>query len=177
MTTRCHYEVTSASASSPARSAAAGSYALALAGGEGTYATVTARIEKAPAAPGKSTLRQTKLEAEPEAPLTELELAGIFREVVSGGVQVLLSAEDSGESEKSLTLAIPAAIQAAKLKTGNSYLATATVGGDGSLTLTGIAGDEHVKGADDAGSAQGNLKRAGASAAATPSPARVSSSR
>ena len=43
-------------------------------------------------------------------------------------------------------------------------MATANVGADGVLTLAGIASDEHRKGADDATTAQGDLKRAGTDA-------------
>jgi hypothetical protein len=124
----------------------------------GAYATVTARIEKARDVPGKSILRQAKLEVEPEA-LTELELAGIVREVVPGVGQLLFSVDDRGESKKSLTLAVGTPIDTAKLKTGDSYLATVTVGGEGSLALTGIASDERIAGADDPATAQGVLAR------------------
>ena len=54
---------------------------------------------------------------------------------------------------------MPKEIDASKLKAGDSYLATAELSEDGSLALKGIAGDERSKGADDAGSAQGDLKR------------------
>jgi hypothetical protein len=78
--------------------------------------------------------------------------------------QLLLSADDNRESEADLTLTVPKDIDAAKLKPGDSYLATATIEEDGSLTLSGIAGDEHTKGANNPASAQGDLKRAPVSA-------------
>ena len=63
------------------------------------------------------------------------------------------------ESSQDLTLAVPPTIDPNKLKIGDSYLATATVDEDGSLTLAGIASDERTRGADDASSAQGDLQR------------------
>ena len=42
---------------------------------------------------------------------------------------------------------------------GDSVVATATVEEDGSLTLSGLAGDEGRKGAEDVALAQGDLKR------------------
>jgi hypothetical protein len=136
----------------------------------GAYATVTARIEKATDARGGSILRQAKLEVEPETPLSELELAGIVKEVVPGGGRLLFSVDDRGESEKSFVLAVGASIDTAKLKAGDSYLVTVTVGGDGSLALTGIASDERAVGADDPAATQGVLARqAGGPKRATPS--------
>ncbi len=117
----------------------------------GAYVTVTAQIG--------DELSQRKLELEPGPPSTYLDLAGIFREVSPETGQLLLSADDAGESEADLTLSLPKEIDASKLKAGDSYLATAELGEDGSLALKGIAGDERSKGADDAGSAQGDLKR------------------
>jgi hypothetical protein len=143
----------------------------------GSYVDLTARIEKSTDPKAPATLKQAQLTVESAPPLTELELAGIFREEVPGAGQLLFSSDDSGESDRTLTLAVSTTIQAAKLKPGDSYLATATVGADGSLTLTGIASDERTKGADDFSSAQGALKRAGASSSARPSPAPAAASR
>jgi hypothetical protein len=127
----------------------------------GSYVTVTATIEVAPAVEPNavSALVQRKIEIEPGPPSTYLDLAGIVKEVPSETNQLLLSADGSGESEATLTLTIPTQIDATRLKPGDSYLATATVEEDGSLTLAGIAGDERTKGADDPASAQGDLKR------------------
>lgn len=116
----------------------------------GTYVTVTARIDD-------DGLWQQKIEPEPGPPSTYLDLAGIVGELTEG--KLAFSADGAGESDADLVLSVPKGIDASKLTAGDSYLATAEVGEDGSLTLKGIAGDEHRKGADDAGSAQGDLKR------------------
>jgi hypothetical protein len=117
----------------------------------GTYVTVTASFD--------SGLRQEKVETEPGPPSTYLDLAGIVKEVLPETNQLLLSADDNRESEADLTLAVPSEIDITKLKSGDSYLATAEVDPDGSLKLSGIASDEHTRGADDPASAQGDLKR------------------
>jgi len=124
----------------------------------GAYVAVTAAIET-PAEPNaKPALVQSKVELEPGPPSTYLDLAGVVEEVLPDG-HLLFSADDARESGAHLTLAVPASIDASKLKAGDSYLATATVEADGSLTLSGIAGDEHSKGADDPAGAQGDLAR------------------
>jgi hypothetical protein len=130
----------------------------------GSYVTVTARIE-APEAPEgisnpktDSILVQRKVEVDSIPPSTYLELAGMVKEVLPDG-HLLFSADWAGESESSLALAVPANIDVKELKLGDSYLATAEVAEDGSLSLKGIASDERRKGADDASSAQGDLAR------------------
>lgn len=124
----------------------------------GSYVTVTAEIEESEEPRALPALVQSKVEVEPGPASTYLDLTGIVEEVLSDG-HLLLSADWAGESEASLMLTIPAEIDAGKLKVGDSYLATAEIEQDGSLTLKGIAGDEHSKGADDVTSAQGDLKR------------------
>jgi hypothetical protein len=116
----------------------------------GTYATVTATLDTG--------LQQKKLEPEPGPPSTYLDLAGVVKEILPDG-HLVLSADDSRESEADLTLTVPPGIDASKLKPGDSYLATAEVDPNGPLKLSGIASDEHTKGADDLASAQGDLKR------------------
>lgn len=116
----------------------------------GTYATVTATLDAG--------LVQKKLEPEPGPPSTYLDLAGAVKEVSPDG-HLLLSADDARESEADLTLTVPPGIDAAKLKAGDSYLATAEVDPNGLLKLSGITSDEHTRGADDQASAQGDLKR------------------
>jgi hypothetical protein len=54
---------------------------------------------------------------------------------------------------------VPADIATGDLVIGQSVTATATIEADGSLELTGLASDERAKGADDAMSVQGDLKR------------------
>jgi hypothetical protein len=125
----------------------------------GSLVTVNAKIEPSAEPKAGSTLVQSKLEVESVPPSTYLELAGIVKEVLPETGQLLFSVDWAGESESSLTLAVPAEIDAGKLKLGDSYLATVEVVEDGSLELKGIAGDERAKGADDPVSAQGDLKR------------------
>jgi hypothetical protein len=117
----------------------------------GSYVSVTVPVGEG--------LRQKRAEIEPGPPSTYLDLAGIVGEVLPESGQILLSGDDTREGEADLTLAVPSGIDAAKLELGDSYLATATVGEDGSLTLAGIASDEHSRGANDPASAQGDLRR------------------
>lgn len=101
---------------------------------------------------------QRSFEAEPE-PATYVDLAGIVTAVCAATGQLLLSADDQRHSGADLLLAVPAKIATDGLELGDSLVATATVGEDGSLALSGLASDERRKGAEDAASAQGDLKR------------------
>jgi hypothetical protein len=125
----------------------------------GSPVEVTATIEPPAEPKGTPTLLQSKLAIESVPPATYLELAGIVKEVGPDTGQLLLSADWAGESESTLTLAVPPEIDSAKLELGDSYLATVEVAEDGSLILKGIASDERAKGADDSAGAQGDLKR------------------
>jgi hypothetical protein len=125
----------------------------------GSLVTVIAKIEPPAEPKASSTLVQSKLKVESVPPSTYLELAGIVKEILPETGQLLFSADWAGESESTITLAVAPEIDAKKLKAGDSYLATAEIADDGSLTLKGIASDEHSKGADDASSAQGDLER------------------
>lgn len=119
----------------------------------GVYVTVEVAIE--PGAP----LQQRQVKVDEVPPSTYLELSGIYAGLSSDTGQLLLSADDNRESGVDLTLTVPPGIDPSRLKVGDSYLATATVEEDGSLTLAGLAGDERTRGADDASSAQGDLRR------------------
>lgn len=130
----------------------------------GSYVTVTATIENPVEPDSAPTLVESKLEVEPGPPSTYLDLAGILKEVLPDTGQLFLSADWAGESESTLSLIVPKEIDAGKLKVGDSYLATATIEPDGSLKLSGIASDEHTKGADNPATAQGDLKRQSANA-------------
>jgi hypothetical protein len=125
----------------------------------GAYVTLTAAFRQPPEPDAAVELVEEKRKAEAGPPSTYLDLAGILGEVLSDGQQILFSADDAREGEADLTLSLAKGIDATKLEPGDSYLATATVEEDGTLTLSGVASDEHAKGADDAGSAQGDLKR------------------
>ncbi|HEY5943079.1 MAG TPA: hypothetical protein VIT89_09490 [Solirubrobacterales bacterium] len=151
----------------------------------GTYATVGVGIEKAPAeipppppveptppepapcAPDPALqpapeptqiLVQRTLKTEPE-PATYFDLAGIVSAVCPATGQLLISADDTRASESDLLLTVPAKIKTAKLKVGDSLVATATVEEDGTLTLAGLASDEGKKGASSTSQAQGDLER------------------
>lgn len=112
---------------------------------------------KPPAEPLRIVIQRT-LETEPE-PATYFDLAGFVTGVCLETKQLLISADDLRASEEDLLLSVPAGIQTGKLKLGESIVATATVGEDGTLTLAGLASDEGKKGAEAAASAQGDLKR------------------
>lgn len=115
----------------------------------GAYVTVKAGNEA-------GYLTQTQLDGG-GAPFTHVELEGIIGAVEAEVAHLLISADDIRESGLDITLNVPAGIDITKLTVGDSFLATADIGTDGSLTLTGLASDERTKGAEDAKSAQGDL--------------------
>jgi hypothetical protein len=117
----------------------------------GARVTVTAALGEG--------LRQRTVEVEEGEPSTYLDLSGIVQAVLPDTAQLLLSADDADEGEADLTLAVPTAIDLATVQPGHSYLATATLGPDGSFALTGLASDEYTKGADDPTLALGDLRR------------------
>lgn len=115
----------------------------------GAYVTVKAGIEA-------GRLTQTQLNGG-GAPFTHVELEGIVGAVEVEAAHLLISADDIRESGLDTTLAVPADIDVTKLTVGDSFLASADIASDGSLTLTGIADDERTKGAEDVKTAQGDL--------------------
>lgn len=119
----------------------------------GARVTVSAALE-----PGGSLLQRT-IQIEVGEPSVYLDLSGTYGGLHPETGQLLFSADDTRASETDIALAVSPKIEPAKLKQGDSYLATAEVGPDGSLTLVGIAGDEQRKGADDPKAAQGDLRR------------------
>ena len=92
------------------------------------------------------------------APLAYGDFEGIVTAVCPESGQLLVSADDVRESEADL-LFEPSeeGIDLTRLRIGDSILATATIGAAGELSLAGLAGDEHMKGADDAEALQGDL--------------------
>jgi len=92
------------------------------------------------------------------APLAYGDFEGIVTAVCPESGRLLVSADDVRESEADL-LFEPSEeqIDLTGLRVGDSILATATIGPEGELSLTGLAGDEHLEGADDAGAMQGDL--------------------
>jgi hypothetical protein len=110
----------------------------------------------APPAPEEG-LWQRSFEAEP-TPFTYSDIEGIVEAVCPATHQLLLSADDLRQAGADLTIVVPEAIDTSRLGVGDSVAATANIGTDGTLTLSGLAGDEQIKGADDARSAQGDLR-------------------
>lgn len=111
-----------------------------------------------PAPAPKQLLVQRSLKAEPE-PATYFDLAGIVSGVCPATGQLLISADDTRAGEADLLLAVPPAIKTSKLKVGDSVVATATLEPGAPLTLSGLASDEGIKGAEDAARAFGDLRR------------------
>jgi hypothetical protein len=116
----------------------------------GAYATVTAGID------GAGLLWQQQLTSG-GAPFTHSDFEGIVAAFEPETKHLLISADDRGESGQNLTFAVPAGIDASAFAVGGSVLASADIGADGSLTLTGLASDEHLKGAEDEAATQGDL--------------------
>ena len=101
---------------------------------------------------------QRSLGVEPES-ATYLDLAGILTAVCPATGQIAISADDLRQSGKDIVLSIPGRFKTAGFQLGDSVVATATIGEDGTLTLAGLASDERTRGAEDTASAQGDLKR------------------
>lgn len=116
----------------------------------GAYATVTAGID------GAGLLWQQQLTSG-GAPFTHSDFEGIVAAFEPETAHLLISADDRGESGQNLTFTVPAGIDASTFAVGDSVLASADIGTDGSLTLTGLASDEHLKGAEDEAVTQGDL--------------------
>ncbi|HEX5989431.1 MAG TPA: hypothetical protein VFY75_04370 [Solirubrobacterales bacterium] len=111
-----------------------------------------------PAPAPQQVLVQRSLETEPE-PATYFDLAGLVSAVCPATGQLLISTDDTRAGETDLLLAVPPSIKTTKLRIGDSVVATATLEEGGPLTLTGLAGNEGTKGAEDATLAFGDLKR------------------
>jgi hypothetical protein len=91
------------------------------------------------------------------APFTYSDFAGIVAAVCPETGQLSISSDDIREGLHDVVFTVPAAIETKKLNIGQSVTATATIGDDGSLTLSGLASDERTKGADDFKATQGDL--------------------
>lgn len=115
----------------------------------GAYATVDATIEA-------GALWQKELSSG-GAPFTHADLEGIVASFDPASSRLLISADDVRESGQDIAIAVPAEIDAGSLAPGDSIVASADIGAEGSLALTGLAGDEHLKGAEDADATQGDL--------------------
>jgi hypothetical protein len=121
----------------------------------GAFATVAVEIEKSdpPAEPVEDppppfVLWQRHLEAD-GTPLPYGDFAGIVTAVNLEANQLQLSADDVGESDADLLFDFPQGeFDLSEIEVGTSILATATIEPDGRLVLSGLASDEHRKGAD-----------------------------
>jgi hypothetical protein len=116
----------------------------------GAYATVTAGLDPA------GLLWQQQLSGG-GAPFTHADFEGIVAAVEPETAHLLISADDRAESGQNLTFSVPAGIDPSALAAGESVLASADIGADGSLTLTGLASDERLEGAEDEKATQGDL--------------------
>jgi hypothetical protein len=116
----------------------------------GAYATVTAGLD------GAGLLWQQQLSGG-GAPFTHADFEGIVAAVEAEAAHLLVSADDRRESAQDLTFTVPAGIDLSTLAVGDSVLASADIGADGSLALTGLASDERLKGAEDEKATQGDL--------------------
>jgi hypothetical protein len=112
----------------------------------------------APPAPPQPVARlwQAELDAE-GVPFTYSDFAGIVTAVCPQEGRLYISADDLRAGGSDLAFAVPKGIRTDRLKPGDSVTATAEIATDGTLKLTGLAGDERTKGADDARATQGDL--------------------
>lgn len=101
-------------------------------------------------------LWQRSLEAQ-GTPFTYGDFEGIVTAVCPEKGKLRISADDIREGGVDLLFDVPPTIDTTQLQAGNSILATATIAAGGALSLTGLASDEHRKGADDPDTAQGDL--------------------
>ncbi len=91
------------------------------------------------------------------APFTHADFEGALSAVEAETAHLLVSADDIGESAADLTFSVPPDLDTSALVLGDSVLLSADIGADGALTLTGLASDEHLKGAEDEKATQGDL--------------------
>jgi hypothetical protein len=111
------------------------------------------------------------------APFTSSDFSGIVEAICPESSQLLISADDIRESGHDLLFTVPAEIDTTKLEVGQSVVVTASIAPDGNLILTGLASDEHYKGADDTEAAQGDLvDRQAKTSIAAPKPSRATPS-
>ena len=112
----------------------------------------------APPAPPAATevLWQRQLDAD-GAPFASSDFEGVVTALCPAEAKLLLSGDDLRQSGKDIAFAVPASLDLGGLEVGDSVAVTAAIAADGTLSLTGLASDERVKGADDAASAQGDL--------------------
>lgn len=91
------------------------------------------------------------------APFASSDFAGVVMAICPSEAKLLLSADDLRQSGRDIALTVPRSIDLTGLEIGDSVLATADFEAGGGLGLTGLAGNERRKGADDATATQGDL--------------------
>jgi hypothetical protein len=101
-------------------------------------------------------LWQRQLEAD-GAPFASSDFAGVVTALCPTEAKLSLAGDDLRQSGKDIIFTVPKSIDLGGLKLGDSVAVTAAIAADGSLSLTGLASDERVKGADDAAATQGDL--------------------
>jgi hypothetical protein len=127
----------------------------------GTLATVKAGLTQQGAA---TLLTQTSIQPTGTA-TAAVDLLGIVAAVDPTKRTISLSADDVRESGKDLVVNVPAKIDLTKLKPKAVVDVTATIGTDGSYTLTGISDDSDATAAADSTLAQGDQAPAKVSSA------------
>jgi hypothetical protein len=101
-------------------------------------------------------LWQRQLSSE-SAPFTYADFEGVLAAVCPESGQLAISADDIRQGLRDLVFTVPAEIDTGDLVVGQSVAATATIGEDGSLVLSGLASDERIEGADDTTATRGDL--------------------
>ena len=101
-------------------------------------------------------LWQRRVEAD-GAPFASSDFAGVVTAICPEEAKLALSGDDLRQSGKDIVFEVPKSIDLDSLKVGDSVAATAAIEAGGTLRLTGLAGDERTKGADNAKAAQGDL--------------------
>lgn len=91
--------------------------------------------------------------------LSTARLEGIVQASCPEVDQIVISADDLRETEADLTLTVPKGIDPADVKAGESVTVNANPvpGDDGTLELSGLAGDDGLEDADDSSAGQGDL--------------------
>jgi hypothetical protein len=106
--------------------------------------------------PPPAVLWQRQLDAA-GAPFASSDFAGVVTAICPDEAKLALSGDDLRQSGADVVFEVPSSIDLAGLKVGDSAIGTAAIEAGGTLRLTGLAGDERTKGADDAKAAQGDL--------------------
>jgi hypothetical protein len=90
-------------------------------------------------------------------PTTYSDFEGITEAICTNSGSITVSADDIREGSQDLVFSVPKKISLKSFKVGRSVELTSLLNEDGSLSLTGIARDDGIVGADDSSAAQGDL--------------------